>query len=60
MMKQKSGVIESWQRYSEEFKEQALRWAERRSDRGEGLKLPAGQLCAQRFKAFQRGRTSEE
>jgi transposase len=62
MMKQKASVKQSRQRYSDEFKEQALRRAgqEGIATVAKDLKLPASQLYAWRAKAHQRGQTSEE
>lgn len=61
-MKQKAGVKQSRQRYSNEFKEQALRRAEQDGVArvAKDLKLPASQLYAWRAKAQQRSQTSEE
>lgn len=52
-MKQKAGVKQSRQRYSNEFKEQALRRAEQDGVArvAKDLKLPASQLYAWRAKA---------
>lgn len=62
MMRQKAGVKQIRQRYSDEFKEQALRRAEQEKGAtvAKDLKLPASQLYAWRIKAQQRGQTSEE
>lgn len=61
-MKQKAGVKQARQRYSDEFKEQALRRAEQEgvATVARDLKLSASQLYAWRTKAQQRGQTSEE
>jgi transposase len=61
-MKQKKGVKQTRQRYSDAFKEQALRRAEQEgvATVAKDLKLPASQLYAWRSKAQQRGQTSEE
>jgi transposase len=61
-MKPKATVKQSRQRYSTEFKEQALRRAEQDgvAQVAKDLKLAASQLYAWRAKARVRGQTSEE
>ena len=62
MRKQKTSVKQIRQRYSDEFKEQAVRRAEQEgvATVAKDLKLPANQLYAWRTKAQQSGQTSEE
>lgn len=61
-MKQKASVKQSRQRYSDEFKDQALRRAEQEgvATVAQDLKLPASHLYIWRAKAHQRGQSSEE
>lgn len=61
-MKQKASVKQSRQRYSEEFKEQALRRVEQEgvATVAKDLKLAPSQLYAWRAKAQRHGQTSEE
>jgi len=61
-MKQKTGVKQTRQRYSPEFKEQALRRAEQDGvlQAAKDLKLSANQLYAWRAKAQLRSQTGEQ
>jgi len=61
-MKQKTGMKQTRQRYSPEFKEQALRRAEQDGvvQTAKDLKLSANQLYAWRAKAQLRSQTSEQ